>query len=489
MSVLSVNSITKRYPGVTALDGVSLAFAAGRVHGIIGENGAGKSTLMKIMSGVESQDSGEISVEGASVRFRSVHDAMAHGIVMIHQELNLVNDLSVAENIFLGHEPRKFGVIDFKAMNAKAQELLDRVSCKASPKQLLGDLPLAQKQLVEIAKALSHQSKVVIMDEPTAVLSDPETQALFRLIAQLKQEGVCIILISHILHELLENCDDIAVLRDGQFVGSVDAIEASEQQLAAMMVGRELSDMFPARVSAGTGNELFKVSGFQFFGCQSPVDLNVKAGEIVGIAGLVGSGRTELAEALVGLAQGSGSVEVEGVPVGRGLQAGMRAGLVYVSEDRKESGLHLDLPIEWNTSLAKGAGAILDKRAIHERAEDWRKRLNMKIADVRDPVSSLSGGNQQKVSLAKWLATDPKLLILDEPTRGVDVGAKGEIYSEMRKLADQGLGILMISSDLPEVIGMCDRVYVMRDFAMVGELSGEEISEESIMNLAAGVGV
>lgn len=489
MSVLSVHNITKRYPGVIALDGVSLAFDAGKVHGIIGENGAGKSTLMKIMSGVERQDHGEILFERGPVRFRSAHDAMGRGIVMIHQELNLVNDLSVAENIFLGHEPRKFGVIDFKSMNAKAQEILDRVSCKASPRQLLGELPLAQKQLVEIAKALSHDSQVVIMDEPTAVLSAPETQALFRLIAQLKQEGVCIILISHILHELLENCDDIAVLRDGKFVALVNSIEANEQQLAAMMVGRDLSDMFPRRAPIERGTQLFAVKGFQFALGKKPVDLNVAKGEIVGIAGLVGSGRTELAEALVGLTEGTGSVEIEGLPVGRSLRSAMRAGLVYVSEDRKESGLHLDLPIEWNTSLATGAGTILDKKLIHSRAEDWRKRLNMKIADVRDPISSLSGGNQQKVSLAKWLATDPKLLILDEPTRGVDVGAKGEIYAEMQKLADQGLGILMISSDLPEVIGLCDRVYVMRDFTLVGELHGDEISEEKIMNLAAGVGV
>lgn len=489
---LSVESISKVYPGVNALQGVSLDFAVGEVHGVIGENGAGKSTLMKILAGVEAPSAGMVRVHGEPRTFHGVPDALKAGIAMIHQELNLIDDLTVAENIFLGRELTQAGKLNRAAMNHAAQELLTRVASDLKPTDTLRGLTVAQKQMVEIAKALGTHAEVIIMDEPTAVLSERETTALFRVVHDLKSEGTTVILISHILSELLAHCDRISVLRDGEFVGTYQAPEMSAKSLAHLMVGRELGEMYPEPSPPQT-KELLTVESLVpslalFKG--RPASLSVKSGEIVGVAGLVGSGRTELAETIMGFRSHlSGTVSMEGAPIRTPSQA-IRAGLVYVSEDRKTTGLHVDLSVEENATLStwrKYGSLLRKKREQTASAENWRSKLSIKVPSVKDKTVSLSGGNQQKVSLAKWLDCEPKVMILDEPTRGVDVGSKSEIYQIIHEQAAAGCGILMISSELQELIGMCHRIVVMRAGQIVGEVSGEKKTERDIMEMAAGV--
>jgi len=474
-----------QFPAVRALDGVSIEFEPGEVHGIIGENGAGKSTLMKILSGVQQPTSGTIRLDGKPVSIQNVRQALSQGIAMIYQELNLVDELTVAENVFLGREPTRVGALDFGKMQDLTQGYLDQVHAPFSPRSKVGDLSVAGKQLVEIAKAVSVNASVLIMDEPTAVLSDPESRALFELIAKLRAQGTTVLYISHRLAEVCEICDRITVLRDGQKIATVEARGADPAQLADLMVGRALQDFYPEKVFPAQGGQPVLEIG----GLGEP--LTIEPGEIVGLAGLVGAGRTELAEALLGLRPvGTAQIKIDGLPVRlSNPKQAMRAGIAYVSEDRKHFGLHTSLSAVHNATMAnlRSYGHVLNQRKERATAEDWKKRLDIRVGDLNDAVSNLSGGNQQKLSVAKWLDTRPRVLILDEPTRGVDVGAKREMYDLIQSLAREGMACLVISSDLPEILGLCHRTYVMRENRIVGELGKDEMTEEAVMRLAAGV--
>jgi ribose transport system ATP-binding protein len=478
-----------QFPAVRALDNVSLEFEPGEVHGIIGENGAGKSTLMKILSGVQQPTSGEVVLDGEVIRLKDVRHAFSKGIAMIHQELDVVEDLTVAENVFLGNEPRKLGLLDKALMAKETDELLKRVSAEFNSKTRVADLSIAGKQLVEIAKALSHNASILIMDEPTAVVSDKETESLFALIEELKQQGVTIIYISHRLVEVDRLCDRITVLRDGKFVITLPRGEVTEAEMANYMVGREMGDVYPPKTPMPEGEPSLKVTELSAEGVQG-ASLEVRPGEIVGLAGLIGSGRSELCEAIAGARHSSsGSVTLNGEAVScKNPKQASKIGIAYVSEDRKGAGLVLDMDTIENTTLASHSGFFIDRKSEKKTAEAWRENLDIRVGDMKAPILFLSGGNQQKVAIAKWLDMNPKVLMLDEPTRGVDVGAKREIYNLVHKFSEQGLATIVVSSELPEIIGLCHRVYVMREGKIVGELVGEQITEENIMQLAAGVG-
>lgn len=490
MPRLEVRDIAMLFPAVRALDGVSLVFESGEVHGIVGENGAGKSTLMKILSGLQSPTQGSILLDGEQLSLHGVRDALGKGIAMIHQELNLVDHLTVSENVFLGRELTQGGVLNRGRMAELTRQYLDQVHAPFSPNTMVGDLSIAGKQLVEIAKALGSNAQILIMDEPTAVLSEPEAEALFELIGKLRVQGVTVLYISHRLVEVCEICDRITVLRDGSWVATVDGRTAKPADLANLMVGRELSDFYPPKLQEPIGDAILEVRGARVPGHVTDASFSVRPGEIIGLSGLVGAGRTELAEAIIGIRPFHGELLFEGKPTRiHGPREAMRKGIAYVSEDRKGIGLILSLSTIDNTSMASlpKFGAVVDRRAERETATRWKEDLDIRVGDMEAPVLYLSGGNQQKVSLAKWLETAPKVLILDEPTRGVDVGAKREIYNLMQELAKEGLACVVISSELPEIIGLCHRAVVMREGRTVGEVSGEDLNEESIMHLAAGV--
>ncbi|MCW5941652.1 MAG: sugar ABC transporter ATP-binding protein [Fimbriimonadaceae bacterium] len=489
--MLEVRSITKRYPAVTALDGVSLAFAVGTSHAVIGENGAGKSTLMKILAGVEQPTEGEVLLDGAPVRFRSVREAAQAGIAMIHQELNLVDELNAAENVFLGREPRRGFAIDRKKAEQEAERWLHEVRAPFGPRTRVGDLSVAGKQLVEIAKAVSQQARYLILDEPTAVLSERETDALFDLLGRLHGQGVTLIYISHLLDEVLRLCDVVSVLRDGQHVETRPTAGSSPAELAKLMVGRDLGDVFPPKAHPAEANPILEVENLQVPGWVRGLGLTVRPGEILGLAGLVGSGRTEACEAIVGLRAHTGDTRLGGESVRlRNPREALRHGVAYLSEDRKGAGLVLGMSAVENTTLAnlRAYGGFTIDRGRQRRATDaWIQALDVRVGDPEEPVGTLSGGNQQKVALAKWLDGKPRVLLLDEPTRGVDVGAKREIYRLVHRLASEGLACVLVSSEMPELVGLCHRVVVMRDGRSVGELVGDEIGEHAIMLLAAGV--
>ncbi len=482
------------FPAVQALDDVSLTFEAGEVHGVVGENGAGKSTLMRILAGLQFPTSGEVHLNGRPERLGSVRGALEHGIAMIHQELNLVDELDVAENVFLGREITRRGVLDRRSMIAETQALLEEVKAPFGPTARVGSLSIAGKQLVEIAKALAVDAAILIMDEPTAVLSAPEAEALFGLIQRLRDKGVTVLYISHRLPEVLDLCDRISVLRDGKLVASFEPRNepVDAQTLASSMVGRPMSDMFPAKSVPPSGEPILMVDRASVDGFAEEVSFILRPGEVLGFAGLVGAGRTELAEALFGARPlRSGSIEIAGESVTiRDPSQAMRHGLAYVSEDRKGIGLILSLSCVQNVTLANLRAycrPVLSSTREQEATARWKSELDIRAGDLDAPVLYLSGGNQQKISLAKWLETDPKILILDEPTRGVDVGAKRELYALIRSLTARGMACIVISSELPEIIGLCDRAIVLREGRAVGEVSGETMTEEAIMRLAAGV--
>lgn len=489
MPRLEVQNISMQFPAVQALDDVSITFEAGEVHGIVGENGAGKSTLMKILSGVQEATSGSVLLDGATVSLRTVRDAQRHGIAMIHQELNLVDELTVSENVFLGREITKLGALDRSKMLAETETYLKQVHAAFPASAKVGDLSIAGKQLVEIAKAVSIGASILIMDEPTAVLSEPEAESLFELVAQLKASGTTVLYISHRLVEVCAICDRITVLRDGSKISTMDAKEAYPAQVADLMVGRPLRDFFPEKSPGPTGDPLFEVENI------GGASFCVRPGEILGLAGLVGAGRTELAEAIFGARrQDSGVssvIKINGAICRiRSPKDAKHHGIAYVSEDRKGLGLHLSLSVVQNITLAnlRAYGSfVLNQRGEKETAESWKKDLDIRAGDLAAAAFSISGGNQQKISVAKWLETKPKVLILDEPTRGVDVGAKREIYNLIKRLAEDGMACIVISSELPEIIGLCHRTLVMREGKLVGELNGDSMSEESVMRLAAGV--
>ncbi|NIY71291.1 sugar ABC transporter ATP-binding protein [Marivivens donghaensis] len=499
--LLQMQSITKEFPGVKALDQVNLKVMEGEIHAICGENGAGKSTLMKVLSGVYPAGSydGEIHYDGQLAEFRDISDSEKRGIIIIHQELALVPLLSIAENIFLGNERASKGVIDWRSTFAKTEDLLKKVGLRESPGTLIEKLGVGKQQLVEIAKALSKEVRLLILDEPTAALSEADSQALLDLMLELKAQGVTQIIISHKLNEVRRVADTVTVIRDGTTVSTIDArTEAvTEDRIVRDMVGRDMANRYPER-DRRAGEMLMEVSDWNVWHPEhndrqiiKNINLNVRAGEVVGIAGLMGSGRTELAMSIFGRSYGqniSGEVKLKGqVANVKEIDKAIDAGLAYVTEDRKSLGLVLDENIRTNVTLANLEGVsrsgVINENAETTVAEKYRAAMNIRTPSVFQKVGNLSGGNQQKVVLSKWLFAEPEVLILDEPTRGIDVGAKYEIYNIINDLSAQGKGVLMISSEMPELLGMCDRIYVMNEGAFVGELTAAEASQERIMSL------
>ncbi|WP_194096331.1 multiple monosaccharide ABC transporter ATP-binding protein [Marivivens aquimaris] len=499
--LLQMQSITKEFPGVKALDQVNLKVMEGEIHAICGENGAGKSTLMKVLSGVYPAGSydGEIHYDGQLAEFRDISDSEKRGIIIIHQELALVPLLSIAENIFLGNERASKGVIDWRSTFAKTEDLLKKVGLRESPGTLIEKLGVGKQQLVEIAKALSKEVRLLILDEPTAALSEADSQALLDLMLELKAQGVTQIIISHKLNEVRRVADTVTVIRDGTTVSTIDArTEAvTEDRIVRDMVGRDMANRYPER-DRRAGEMLMEVNDWNVWHPEhndrqiiKNINLNVRAGEVVGIAGLMGSGRTELAMSIFGRSYGqniSGEVKLKGqVANVKEIDKAIDAGLAYVTEDRKSLGLVLDENIRTNVTLANLEGVsrsgVINENAETTVAEKYRAAMNIRTPSVFQKVGNLSGGNQQKVVLSKWLFAEPEVLILDEPTRGIDVGAKYEIYNIINDLSAQGKGVLMISSEMPELLGMCDRIYVMNEGAFVGELTAAEASQERIMSL------
>ncbi|MCM8739153.1 sugar ABC transporter ATP-binding protein [Azospirillum sp. A1-3] len=499
-SILEMRGITKTFPGVKALDNVNLSVREGEIHALIGENGAGKSTLMKVLSGVYPHGTyeGEIRFRGQPVAFRGIADSEKLGIIIIHQELALVPLLSITENLFLGNEQAKRGRIDWIAATARARELLRTVGLTDSPETLITDIGVGKQQLVEIAKALSKEVKLLILDEPTASLNESDSDALLALLLRFKEQGISSILISHKLNEIAKVADRVTILRDGTTVETLDCHDApiSQDRIIKGMVGRDLADRYPRRTS-NPGDILFEVKGWSADHPIHPgrrvvrdIDLHVRRGEVVGIAGLMGAGRTEFAMSLFGRSYGR-NIRGKAFLAGREIDVStirraMDSGLAYATEDRKHYGLVLDNDIRHNVTLAKLDGVA--KRGVihHEReievANDFRRRLRIRCSDVFQQTVNLSGGNQQKVVLSKWLFADPQVLILDEPTRGIDVGAKYEIYTIVNQLVAEGRGVILISSELPELLGVADRIYVMNEGALVAEMPAAEASQEKIMH-------
>ncbi|MFF3662112.1 sugar ABC transporter ATP-binding protein [Streptomyces olivochromogenes] len=490
--LLRIEGIRKTFPGVVALDSVDFDLRRGEVHVLLGENGAGKSTLIKMLSGAYQPDSGRVLVDGEEVRIHGAQDSERLGIATIYQEFNLVPDLTVAENIFLGRQPRRYGLIDRKTMEAEAAELLERVGVSVSPRARVRELGIARLQMVEIAKALSLNARVLIMDEPTAVLTSEEVEKLFSIVRRLREDGVGIVFITHHLEEIAALGDRVTVIRDGKSVGQVPASTA-EDELVRLMVGRSIEQQYP-RVRAtgddGSGAALLTVEGLTRDGVFHDVSFEVRAGEVVGIAGLVGAGRTEVVRAVFGAdPYDKGAVKVAGSALRRhDVNAAMAAGIGLIPEDRKGQGLLLDASVEENLGLvtmrAATHGGLVDLKGQRAAAARIAEQLGVRMAGLGQHVRTLSGGNQQKVVIGKWLLADTKVLILDEPTRGIDVGAKVEIYQLVNELTAAGAAVLMISSDLPEVLGMSDRVLVMAQGRIAGELSADEATQDSVMALA-----
>ncbi|GAB3297172.1 sugar ABC transporter ATP-binding protein [Parasphingorhabdus pacifica] len=485
---LQLTDITKSFPGVRALDSVDFDLHGGEVHVLLGENGAGKSTLIKIMAGVHEPDSGRISLDGTPTRLSSPEQAEHAGIATIHQELALVPQLTVAENIHLGRPPRRFGVLDRKRMRGQARELVERTGLDLDIDATVGDLGVAQRQLVEITKALSLDARFLIMDEPTAVLSGTEVDQLFGLVRELTAQGVGVVFISHLLDEVAAIGDRVTVLRDGTKAGEVPA-ETATDELVRLMVGRSLDQQYPARDSTA-GETRLEVRGLHLDGVLDDINLTARAGEVVGIGGLVGAGRTELVRAIFGADRyDRGEVRVSGRRIAPGdIAAARAAGLALVPEDRAGQGLVLAASVEENLGLATLAdrtrAGMVDLADQRSRAEDSVRQLRIRVRDLDQQVATLSGGNQQKIVIGKWLLSRPGVLILDEPTRGIDVGARAEIYELINELTDAGTAVLVVSSDLPELLGLSDRVVVMADGQLRGELDGAEATQERIMSLA-----
>jgi putative multiple sugar transport system ATP-binding protein len=500
--LLEMRGITKEFPGVKALNNVSFSVARGEIHCLVGENGAGKSTLMKVLSGVYpfGTYSGDILFGGEVQRYRGIRDSERAGIAIIYQELALIPELTVYENIFLGNEIRNGALVNWNETIKRASEMLTKVRLDVNPAAKIKDLGVGKQQLVEIAKALSRDVKVLILDEPTAALNENDSANLLDLLRGLREQGVTCILISHKLKEVIAIADKVTVLRDGQTIVTLDADkgEVSENVLIKHMVGREIENIYPRRASRELGDIVLEVKGWSAYNSElsktilRDIGFHVRRGEIVGFAGLMGSGRTELALSMFGNPAGyklQGELFVKGRrQVFRRPEEAIRAGMAYVSEDRKGNGLILIQDVKQNITLANlreiASRGVIDSNAEIKVASDYKTSLNIKTPSIEQQVSNLSGGNQQKVCLGKWLFVEPDILILDEPTRGIDVGAKFEIYTIMNRLVEQGMSIIMISSELPEILGMSDRVYVVSAGRITGELPIAEATQEKIMHLA-----
>ncbi|MFY0623835.1 MAG: sugar ABC transporter ATP-binding protein [Pelagimonas sp.] len=496
--LLQISNLSKSFGPVRALKGVDFDLRKGEIHAIAGENGAGKSTLMNIIDGILRPDSGEIRLDGAPVRISSPAVAQRMGIGFVHQEIALCPDVSVAENIFMAatNASRSF-LMDYKALNRKAAEVLRQLS-DIEPATMVRDLPISKQQLVEIAKALTLDCRILILDEPTAALTEAEAQLLFGIIRRLADQGISIIYISHRMVEIFENCDRVSVFRDGTHVVTHDVGDISPSDVVNAMVGREISELYPPKQAEGdkTSEVMLAVRGLSDAKRFHDVSFDLRRGEILGVAGLIGAGRSEIVKGICRLeGEVSGSITLNGEPLDtRTYSESIAKGVVYLSEDRKGDGVFLDLPIDANVSalrlgqVARRFG-LIDAELEAGQAEQLGRKLNLKCGSLADPVSSLSGGNQQKVALAKMLSVNPQLIFLDEPTRGVDVGAKSEIHRILRDLAKDGVGIVVISSELPELIGLCDRVMVVREGTISGEVSGTDMTEENMMHLASVTGV
>lgn len=495
-----MKNISKHFPGVKALDNVNLQVEEGEIHALVGENGAGKSTLMNVLSGIYPYGSyeGEILYQGEKSRFNTINDSQEKGIVIIHQELALVPYMTIGENIFLGNERGSFLNIDWEESHSQGKKLLKTVGLEESSKTLIKDISVGKQQLVEIAKALSKKVKLLILDEPTASLNEAESKRLLKLLLDLKKDGITSILISHKLNEVEYVADKITILRDGSTIESLDKNkdDINESRIIQGMVGRKLTDRFPSRANDLIGGVSLELKNWTvyhpIYSGRKVVDdlsLYLRKGEVVGIAGLMGAGRSELALSIFGKSYGtkiSGRLFLYGerLELNRARDA-INHKIAYMTEDRKEQGLILSNSIRVNTSLAKmekvSHKGSINRQEEFRAASDYVKKLNIKSTSIEDEVGNLSGGNQQKVLISKWMFTDPEIMILDEPTRGIDVGAKYEIYSIINQLASEGKSILLISSELPELIGMCDRIYIMNEGAMVGEVSKEDANQEYIM--------
>ncbi len=489
---IEMRGIDKSFGSNQVLKQAGFTLESGEVHALMGENGAGKSTLMKILTGVYTKDAGTVLVDGKEVNYKNPQEAEKAGIVFIYQELNVMFDLTVEENLFMGKEIHgKFGICDRKAMQKKAREALNTLGVDISPKTVMSELSVGQQQMVEICKALMADAKVIIMDEPTAALTQSETVALFKVIESLRKKGVSMVYISHRMEEIFELCDRITVLRDGSYIGVKNIPETNMNEIVKMMIGREIGERYPSR-DVKIGKEVLKVKGLTRKGTFHDVSFSVRAGEVLGVSGLMGAGRTEIMQAIFGnLSYESGSIEIDGkeVKISNPRQA-MEQGIGFITEDRKTEGLMLDKSIRENISLCNlgriSKSSVISKEAEKNMVEEAIKDLHIKCFGPYHECNNLSGGNQQKVVLAKWILTNPKILILDEPTRGVDIGAKKEIYSIINKLAAQGVAIIMVSSELPEVLGMSDNIMVVREGEVRGIISYEEANQERVMTLATG---
>lgn len=489
--ILEAEGISKQFPGVKALNKVGIKIKPGSVHALMGENGAGKSTLMKCLIGIYHPDEGSIKVRGETVTFEDTLDALHAGIAMIHQELNLVPHMTVAENIWLGREPVHYGLVNHDLLNSKTRDLLQHLNIKLKPNMMVGELNIASQQMVEIAKAVSYDADVLIMDEPTSALTEGEVFHLFAIIKELKEQGKGIIYISHKMDEIFEITDEVSIFRDGMFVATDKTENLTKQSLITMMVGRELTHMFP-KFNNNIGEEVLRVSALRRDGLFRDISFSVKRGEILGVAGLVGAGRSEVMESLFGMHPAdSGEIFIEGLPVNIDSPSkAIEQGLAFLTEDRKKSGLFLVLSVVENMSIVNLSEYINKKGFVShgQMAQDCMdqiKKLNIKTPTMDQIINNLSGGNQQKVLIARWLLAQPKILILDEPTRGIDVGAKSEIYRLISELANRGVAIILVSSELPEILGMSDRVMVMHGGHITGILDKQDASQERIMALAS----
>ncbi|EJL52289.1 MULTISPECIES: sugar ABC transporter ATP-binding protein [unclassified Rhizobium] len=490
--LLSAEGVRKEFPGVVALDDVQFQLKRGTVHALMGENGAGKSTLMKILAGIYIPDKGEVRLKGVEIQLKSPLDALENGIAMIHQELNLMPFMTVAENIWIRREPKnKFGFVDHAAMFRQTDELFRRLNIDIDPEIQVRDLSVANRQMVEIAKAVSYNSDVLIMDEPTSALTEREVEHLFRIIRDLRAQGIGIVYITHKMNELFEIADEFSVFRDGRYIGTHASTDVTRDDIIRMMVGREITQMFP-KEEVPIGDVVLSVKNLSLNNVFHDVSFDVRSGEILGVAGLVGSGRSNVAEALFGVTPAtSGTIELFGNKTDiSSPTVAIRNHMAFLTEDRKDTGCLLILNVLENMQIAVlqdrfVKGGFVQESAIEATCEDMAKKLRVKTPNLDERVENLSGGNQQKVLIGRWLLTNPKILILDEPTRGIDVGAKAEIHRLVTEMARNGVAVIMISSEMPEVLGMSDRIMVMHEGRVTGFLNRDEATQIKVMELAA----